>query len=1564
MSHTTDTRAKTIAKVIAGYEYQAKHGTAFLVSEKYALTALHVVADRTKIGDQGKPVFIEPITLYFIEANNQERCARPVEGCWHILQDWVLLELCDPKTANPKFINLTPLPLSNVTPLPRGELTKEDEHKEWKSIGYPAVGVGNITAAGGSIRYVSGRWENVHVYQLFCAEAGAGQGEKLEGLSGAPCLINDVVVGVIRASNVEEVQQSGARGYIQRGGIVYACPITSIYDRCCHLLSVVDDPIRGLPGIPNNILNEPPFFYLESYKEDQAELFFGRNQEIKELYNKIISLDSQQLILVYGASGVGKSSLLEAGLIPRLRITCDLQIGRRKREVNLSDILNELAKDWENCSQEIGYKNTVVILDQIEEVYTDESTNGSEQILQLAIQIRELIKRASGKNNKIVLSFRKEWFANIRDTFKKIGIAYTEFFLKPLEREGIEEVVNGIQSTKRLRLRYGVEVDDELSKLIATDLIKGHDSTITPFLSIILTDLYKSIENDPVSERRLTVEAYQTNSYPVSKILERFFNDRLKSVINDYPDENQSGLILDLLNYHITEFQTADTVLFENDYNADAKDKNEDKKKSVSTIYSHINRERINRLLESLIRHHLLHTILRNSNGSLTQTRLVHDTLAPIVNTYYVNSEKPGQRARRILETQANEWKNGNKDPLSKTDLKIVNSGLNGMRNTTPKENEILAHSNKKARLESHVFYSSAIIVILSVVISTYLFYENNKTKSQNLVNIQYSNLISKVKYEISEHNTTGIILAAEAAARRPDDYEVMSLILQVFSSEEMYKEVIQIDYKELDPNDEIISFASTNEKRVIITQKGMLGLFNQSGNSDWTYSFQNPEYRIQQNLTKVNIALSKNNKWIAISFADQSVYLFNASKPEPIILNKGKKKIVDCSVKPYSIENNDTSFNLKECPNLKPLVLAFNEDSKLLAFADESQNLSLWNIDDQTKKWNKNIDIDTGASIEGISFRPRTNIVVTLNNSSNTIQQWNVFSGKFEGTLPKIEGKSKTSLQTPLAYSFAHDKYLVNNKIKSNSIHDSSESYTPFILWDSQTKDVINISCADDSNCSDDIPPAFPMVFSFAPDNYTFTTIQNWGGSRAKGAIIRIHDIGDLSKNNPNSSEIENEYIVSARFSDKSDKIILESSSGAKKYILSHLKKKIFDSVVNKSDYDPDFKIVRLEFDSNNKIVSIDNKGILYIHNLDDLSNHHELLLDAFKNDGEIYEHDRFFGLAWSHKYIFAQNQLTSIKFWKLIDNKVENLDTIQPLNGEVFNEIVIDKNAEYAAVLTSTKNIIMFKIGENSVQELTRLDVENVMHIDFSPSGKFFTAMTKNGDVYLWQISNVENKRVDKTLHIDSYAVNEDTIDPEDRMILFSPDEKYLLAKFPTYSRGKAVLWNIESESIIFEDQAAHCSYKFYQDKLFAADFYNGISSFDLLTQEYELITQNLGTPNQLFSSCNQTSLFPEKGLFILSDTYGGPIYIFDYLNKLPIGTINIDSIEGGYPIQYTYFTPDSKWLIVYDQNASLFSIPWGTSKWVDSLCEIANKNMNQKEWADLFPFEEYRKTCPKLM
>ena len=91
---------------------------------------------------------------------------------------------------------------------------------------------------------------------------------------------------------------------------------------------------------------QSPYLGLSAYQEKHAPVFFGRDDETR-LGIELLDRGAPGLIMVLGASGSGKSSLVRAGMVPRLRREIDrwLVVGpfrpRRDPFAELADSFNE-----------------------------------------------------------------------------------------------------------------------------------------------------------------------------------------------------------------------------------------------------------------------------------------------------------------------------------------------------------------------------------------------------------------------------------------------------------------------------------------------------------------------------------------------------------------------------------------------------------------------------------------------------------------------------------------------------------------------------------------------------------------------------------------------------------------------------------------------------------------------------------------------------------------------------------------------------------------------------------------------------------------------------------------------------------------------------------------------------------------------------------------------------------------------------------------------------------------------------------------------------------------------
>ena len=103
------------------------------------------------------------------------------------------------------------------------------------------------------------------------------------------------------------------------------------------LPAAANNPTFGLPDIPTNYpLPDTPYLFLKRYEKKDAAIFFGRGHYVRDLYRRLTNRSASPVIMLYGQSGVGKSSLLGAGLMPRLEKDFDIKYVRRDPSVGLT----------------------------------------------------------------------------------------------------------------------------------------------------------------------------------------------------------------------------------------------------------------------------------------------------------------------------------------------------------------------------------------------------------------------------------------------------------------------------------------------------------------------------------------------------------------------------------------------------------------------------------------------------------------------------------------------------------------------------------------------------------------------------------------------------------------------------------------------------------------------------------------------------------------------------------------------------------------------------------------------------------------------------------------------------------------------------------------------------------------------------------------------------------------------------------------------------------------------------------------------------------------------------
>ncbi len=474
-------------------------------------------------------------------------------------------------------------------------------------------------------------------------------------------------------------------------------------------LTSVASPFYGLPPLPERDLPNKPFRGLEWFRQEHAELFFGRGEEIRHIYDLVTEANGRTapIILFYGQSGVGKSSLLEAGLLPRLLPSHTLKYVRRGQHGLLETLRKSIAaedsslKDAWKALEKANDKPLLVILDQVEEVYTRPNKQQPEELELLFKELANLFEENSCPKGKLILGFRKEWLAELEKRLAEHNLPNQKAFLEPLKSAGVIEAITGPSNSDRLQDHYHLTIEEGLAKVIADDLLEDPDSPVAPTLQILLTKMW-----DEAISLNYSAPVFDFQLYNKLKregiLLGDFLDNQIKELQDWQPEVVNSGFILDLLAYHTTPLGTAEKRSY----------------KELTQAYKH--RQNLDEVIQKNQDLYLLADDGQDGRGKAGKgsTRLAHDTLAPLVRKRFEESDLPGQRARRILESRKVDWvervDTGEEDEegnpiykevvkgsgpvLSEGDLELVEKGKSGMRGQSETERKLVEVSRAKAK--------------------------------------------------------------------------------------------------------------------------------------------------------------------------------------------------------------------------------------------------------------------------------------------------------------------------------------------------------------------------------------------------------------------------------------------------------------------------------------------------------------------------------------------------------------------------------------------------------------------------------------------------------------------------------------------------------------------------------------------------------------------------------------------------------------------------------------------------------------------------------------------------
>ncbi|GGU46713.1 nSTAND1 domain-containing NTPase [Streptomyces lavendofoliae] len=272
--------ASTVAR-IAGPDGEVA-GAGALIAPDLVLTCAHVVSDAL-----GRPRH-EPVpegtgvTVEFPLAARPAGRAGPLRRTGEV-EHWVPTR--PDRTGDMAVLRLRE-PVPGVRPLPMADPASVWDHGA-RVVGFTGGEPGEIWFRGKLSGSTGEGW-----VQLSRAD---GQSAHIRpGFSGSPVWDNDIgaAVGLVVAAQPE---REGQQAFVLRTGTMAA----------------------ELAQLERILLPASPFRGLATFQEGDADVFFGRDEEIERVAG--VLRDARRAVTLYGPSGSGKSSLALAGVVPRMR---------------------------------------------------------------------------------------------------------------------------------------------------------------------------------------------------------------------------------------------------------------------------------------------------------------------------------------------------------------------------------------------------------------------------------------------------------------------------------------------------------------------------------------------------------------------------------------------------------------------------------------------------------------------------------------------------------------------------------------------------------------------------------------------------------------------------------------------------------------------------------------------------------------------------------------------------------------------------------------------------------------------------------------------------------------------------------------------------------------------------------------------------------------------------------------------------------------------------------------------------------------------------------------------
>jgi len=254
-------------------------------------------------------------------------------------------------------------------------------------------------------------------------------------------------------------------------------------------------------------LPKRPYKFLDYFETADQPIFFGRDEEVNHLVQHIMA---HRLTVLFGQSGVGKTSLINAGVIPRLEeegYTCLYLRALREPAASIKQAVLQLTQDATSPISNLqsptsdlysflertlpSESRLVIFLDQFEEFFVrlGKATRAAfAEELAACLGSDPALSETKGLDLRFVLSLRDDYLARLHGLSAHLtdDPLANRFRLENLNVEKARLAIT--QPTQAFKLRY----EDELLETLLDDL-EQEENVEPPRLQIVCHKLYENL---------------------------------------------------------------------------------------------------------------------------------------------------------------------------------------------------------------------------------------------------------------------------------------------------------------------------------------------------------------------------------------------------------------------------------------------------------------------------------------------------------------------------------------------------------------------------------------------------------------------------------------------------------------------------------------------------------------------------------------------------------------------------------------------------------------------------------------------------------------------------------------------------------------------------------------------------------------------------------------------------------------------------------------------------------------------------------------------------------------